>query len=216
MNLLLDTHVALWAITDSPKLSPKARELILSPRTSVWVSVASVWEIAIKHTLGRGDLDARLQRAYSTTARASCSPTRTGSPPQMTKKRSHPAALLLAILTLAVLAATAHWIVFGPGVRECTTPFLSSFIRDYVSIDMECRIIFGMGALATTGVLLMAVAEAARDWCGLADVGRWLHKVGVTMLAVGLFPLFALVLLLLLGSIFSQFVRDKISGKCGD
>lgn len=56
MNLLLDTHVALWAITDSPKLSAKARELIASPTTTVWVSVASVWEIAIKHSLGRGDM----------------------------------------------------------------------------------------------------------------------------------------------------------------
>ena len=33
MNLLLDTHIALWAITDSPRLSLKARELILSPRS---------------------------------------------------------------------------------------------------------------------------------------------------------------------------------------
>ena len=56
MNLLLDTHVALWAITDSPKLPPKARELILSPKTNVWISAASVWEIAIKHGLGRGDM----------------------------------------------------------------------------------------------------------------------------------------------------------------
>lgn len=56
MNLLLDTHVALWAITDSPKLSVKARELIESPRTSVWISAATVWEIAIKHGLGRGDM----------------------------------------------------------------------------------------------------------------------------------------------------------------
>lgn len=56
MNLLLDTHVALWAITDNPKLPQKARELILSPRTTVWVSVASVWEIAIKHSLQRGEM----------------------------------------------------------------------------------------------------------------------------------------------------------------
>ncbi len=56
MNLLLDTHVALWAITDSPKLSQKARDLIKSPKTIVWVSVASVWEIAIKHSLARGDM----------------------------------------------------------------------------------------------------------------------------------------------------------------
>lgn len=56
MNLLLDTHVALWAITDSPKLLQKARDLIASPKTTVWVSVACVWEIAIKHSLGRGDM----------------------------------------------------------------------------------------------------------------------------------------------------------------
>ncbi|MFN3377582.1 MAG: type II toxin-antitoxin system VapC family toxin [Burkholderiaceae bacterium] len=63
MNLLLDTHVALWAITDSPKLPPKARDLILSPRTTVWISAASVWEIAIKHALGRGDMPVSSQDA---------------------------------------------------------------------------------------------------------------------------------------------------------
>lgn len=63
MNLLLDTHVALWAITDSPKLTLKARELIASPRTTVWISVASVWEIAIKHALGRGDMPVSGQEA---------------------------------------------------------------------------------------------------------------------------------------------------------
>lgn len=56
MNLLLDTHVALWAITDHPSLSTPARELILSPRATVWISVASIWEISIKHSLGRGDM----------------------------------------------------------------------------------------------------------------------------------------------------------------
>ncbi|MFM8343926.1 MAG: type II toxin-antitoxin system VapC family toxin, partial [Betaproteobacteria bacterium] len=56
MNLLLDTHVALWALVDSPRLSPQARSRILHPRASVWVSVASLWEIAIKYSLGRGDM----------------------------------------------------------------------------------------------------------------------------------------------------------------
>jgi PIN domain nuclease of toxin-antitoxin system len=56
MNLLLDTHVALWAVVDSPRLSARARGLILDPRSNIWVSVASVWEIAIKHGLGRGDM----------------------------------------------------------------------------------------------------------------------------------------------------------------
>lgn len=61
--MLLDTHVALWAVTDSPKLPQKARELILSPKTTVWISSASVWEIAIKHALGRGDMPVSSQDA---------------------------------------------------------------------------------------------------------------------------------------------------------
>ena len=63
MNLLLDTHVALWAITDSPRLPVNARELILAPRTTVHVSAASLWEIAIKHGLGRGDMPVSAEEA---------------------------------------------------------------------------------------------------------------------------------------------------------
>lgn len=63
MNLLLDTHVALWAITDHPRLSASARELILAPRAVVWVSAVSVWEVAIKHGLGRGDMPVSGQEA---------------------------------------------------------------------------------------------------------------------------------------------------------
>jgi len=56
VNLLLDTHIALWAITDSPRLSAQARELLLAPSAQLWVSAASIWEISIKHSLGRGDM----------------------------------------------------------------------------------------------------------------------------------------------------------------
>ncbi len=56
MKLLLDTHIALWAITDDARLSSRARELIVAPRNLVWVSAVSIWEISIKHCLGRGDM----------------------------------------------------------------------------------------------------------------------------------------------------------------
>ena len=54
MKLLLDTHVALWAIADDPRLARKALRLIEDFENDVFVSVASLWEIAIKHSLGRG------------------------------------------------------------------------------------------------------------------------------------------------------------------
>lgn len=56
MRLLLDTHIALWALTDDARLSARARALIEDPANQVAVSAASVWEIAIKHALGRGDM----------------------------------------------------------------------------------------------------------------------------------------------------------------
>ena len=49
MKLLLDTHIALWAISNNVKLSEKARELILDEKNDIYYSTASVWEITIKH-----------------------------------------------------------------------------------------------------------------------------------------------------------------------
>jgi PIN domain nuclease of toxin-antitoxin system len=49
VKLLLDTHVALWAIARTFALSDLARTLIGDPENEVFVSVAAAWEIAIKH-----------------------------------------------------------------------------------------------------------------------------------------------------------------------
>jgi PIN domain nuclease of toxin-antitoxin system len=56
MNLLLDTHALLWFIDGSPKLSSKAREWIEDRASVKSVSVASLWEMAIKTSLGRLNL----------------------------------------------------------------------------------------------------------------------------------------------------------------
>lgn len=57
MKLLLDTHVVLWCLADDPRLGPDARELIRDPENAVFVSAASVWEMAIKRAIGRLDID---------------------------------------------------------------------------------------------------------------------------------------------------------------
>lgn len=54
MRLLLDTHVALWAIANDPRLPIEARRLIGDAANEIFVSVASLWEIAIKRAIGRG------------------------------------------------------------------------------------------------------------------------------------------------------------------
>lgn len=50
MNLLLDTHVLIWALTEDARLSDKAREMILDPENTVYYSAVSIWEVSIKHT----------------------------------------------------------------------------------------------------------------------------------------------------------------------
>ena len=51
MRLLLDTQVALWWLTASPRLSKASRELMAG--SPCVVSVASIWEVALKHRLGK-------------------------------------------------------------------------------------------------------------------------------------------------------------------
>jgi PIN domain nuclease of toxin-antitoxin system len=53
MKLLLDTHTFLWWNMDSPQLSLRAKEMIASSKTEVYLSAASTWEIAIKCQKGK-------------------------------------------------------------------------------------------------------------------------------------------------------------------
>lgn len=53
MNYLLDTHSLLWYLAGSPHLSFKSRRIIDDTSNILYVSVASLWEIAIKNNLGK-------------------------------------------------------------------------------------------------------------------------------------------------------------------
>lgn len=57
MRVLLDTHVFLWCVTDSRKLKAAARKL-LAATDAAYVSSASIWEIAIKASIGKIEADA--------------------------------------------------------------------------------------------------------------------------------------------------------------
>lgn len=56
MRLLLDTHIALWAVYQPEKLPARALSLLLAEGAEVWISVASLWEIAIKNSKFPGHL----------------------------------------------------------------------------------------------------------------------------------------------------------------
>ena len=52
MKLLLDTHTFLWFINDNPRLSARAKALLESD-ADMLLSIASLWEIAIKSSIGK-------------------------------------------------------------------------------------------------------------------------------------------------------------------
>jgi PIN domain nuclease of toxin-antitoxin system len=53
MRFLLDTCTFLWVVSDARELSARARELYADPENDVYLSSVSVWEMAVKYTLGR-------------------------------------------------------------------------------------------------------------------------------------------------------------------
>ena len=51
MKVLIDTHIAIWAVLNDPKLPERAKNIILDEENEIFYSTASVWEITIKHML---------------------------------------------------------------------------------------------------------------------------------------------------------------------
>lgn len=49
MDFLLDTHILLWTFNDDPKLAKNARDIISDKNNTIYYSVISMWEVAIKH-----------------------------------------------------------------------------------------------------------------------------------------------------------------------
>src|SRR5260370_28701187 len=64
VNVLLDTHVLLWAILSPASLTRKAFKIIANPANAILVSAASAWEIATKVRLGRLAGAERLPAAF--------------------------------------------------------------------------------------------------------------------------------------------------------
>jgi PIN domain nuclease of toxin-antitoxin system len=53
MKLLLDTHTFIWWDSEPRRLSERAAAALMDPANELWVSVTSVWEMQIKHQLGK-------------------------------------------------------------------------------------------------------------------------------------------------------------------
>lgn len=62
MKDLIDTHIAIWALMDDPKMPEAAEQILMDENNDIYYSTASVWEVAIKHYIRPNDMivDARL------------------------------------------------------------------------------------------------------------------------------------------------------------
>lgn len=64
MEYLLDTHALLWIVTDDKQLSTKVKKIFLDEQNEIFLSIASLWEIAIKVSLNRLKLGLSLNEFY--------------------------------------------------------------------------------------------------------------------------------------------------------
>jgi len=65
MRCLLDTHVLLWFDGAPEKLSKKVLDILLDENNELYLSHVSIWEMQIKHQLGKLVIDTKLKELIS-------------------------------------------------------------------------------------------------------------------------------------------------------
>lgn len=73
MRILIDTHVLIWHLEDDKRLSAKHGDLIEDSDNSIFVSVASLWEIAIKTSRGKLSLSQSIEDIFAEIERSTSS-----------------------------------------------------------------------------------------------------------------------------------------------
>lgn len=62
MKLLLDTHILIWLLEGNQNLNPKVKQVIEDETNSLYISIVSLWEIAIKTSLNKLQLELPLEK----------------------------------------------------------------------------------------------------------------------------------------------------------
>ena len=61
MNYIIDTHILLWYMEGNSRISTKTQEKIENSSNTIWVSNASLWEMAVKVSIGKLELNGSLK-----------------------------------------------------------------------------------------------------------------------------------------------------------
>ena len=64
MNVILDTHAAIWFVTDDKKLPQFSKKIIEDSENRCFVSIATLWEMGIKYSLGKLELKVELKKIF--------------------------------------------------------------------------------------------------------------------------------------------------------
>lgn len=57
MKYLIDTHILIWSVTDDDEFSPTVKSILQDSNNEIFVSAVSLWEIAVKFSLGKLNID---------------------------------------------------------------------------------------------------------------------------------------------------------------
>ncbi len=116
-------------------------------------------------------------------------------------RSDHPLSYVLAACVLGALAASANWIAFGPGPRECTL-FIDALERAEPANGMLCRTGFAIGAGILDGFLIWLAAGVAQKFGASGAIAAMLERFGLVVLGIAFAPIALPLALYLFGKGF--------------
>ena len=134
-----------------------------------------------------------------------------GAPAQ----RSQPFAYLMLFVMLGCFAAIGNWIAFGPGPRQCSVGFTAfMFETRQAAAEVECRVVFGIGAIMLNGILFWMLASGLRKLAGPGRLADVLDKVGTGVFLLALSPILVPMVGFLIGkSAIEAYAEYRRTGK---
>ncbi|MEZ5613793.1 MAG: hypothetical protein R3E35_01105 [Rhodocyclaceae bacterium] len=118
-------------------------------------------------------------------------------------------------LILVAFAAIGNWIAFGPGPRACSAGIGTLlFSASRSAGEWECRIAFGIGAIALDGLCAGAALRGLGKLAGPGRLGGGFEKLGDGLVFLGLLPiLLPLLLFAIVKSAATAFAEYRRTGK---
>lgn len=128
-------------------------------------------------------------------------------------RSDHPLSYVLVACILGAMAATANWVAFGPGPRECTI-VIGAFEAAAPENSVLCRTGFAIGAGILDGFLIWLAAGAAQKFGAPGTIATALERFGMIVLGIALAPIALALALILFGkSLLGACVTFCATGK---